>query len=206
MEAIVVVDMWERHWCRTAAARMTLLANKMHNALLTARDFNMPIIFAGVEDDPDAFLLPEKKKAPIKPVPEIHVHVTSVPYVICECSGSVCELGGSNKELNKNMVTAPGDYQVHDIDHLYGLCQQRNISKLYYMGAAANMCILHKSYGMIMAHYCLGLKCVLVRDLAIPWLPDYKDNRITGEAQVIRDIEKYLGQTVNRREMIDGLS
>ena len=43
--AIVIIDMWERHWCKTYTARIANLVPRMNQTLKAARKLGIAIVF-----------------------------------------------------------------------------------------------------------------------------------------------------------------
>jgi nicotinamidase-related amidase len=94
-----------------------------------------------------------------------------------------------------------GDQVIFDGDQLHRLLSVREVHTLFYVGFAANMCVLHRDYGM-RAMAARGYDVVLVRDAttAIEMADTVDDFSITGAT--IRDVEVGVGYTLTTADLL----
>lgn len=96
---------------------------------------------------------------------------------------------------------------------LWNLTQERGITHLVYIGYYTNVCLSHKPFGMYNMNNA-GLRCLLVRDLTFPCVPNgwnpyaeppQLDPSFTlerGFAEVLQFIETRVAGTINSEQLI----
>jgi len=216
---VVVVDMWDRHWCKTFTARVGNMVGRMNLALDAVRKLGGQVVFA-----PSDALEPYKDSAQRKAMLVIPEHpVTKAvvrefpPHLLprdhCEC--------GPDEPCGKGRVwTRQGaGLRIDDRDligdcnngrELLNLCQERGIDTLLYMGVASNMCVQHRGMGLrqMIQH---GLRTFVVRDLVEAITangigpdgkPDPNFTPAKGSVRVERQIEQSICPTIESRQLL----
>ena len=211
--AIIITDMWDKHWCAGATERVKQIAMKMEPTLNEARSAGILIIHAP-SDTMEFYakapgrLLAQNAPRSVPPTPQ---QFDEGPLPIDD-SDEGCDTPGDkpHKAWSREIATltiAPGDVVSDKGDEIYNVLRQRNIDTLLYMGVHANMCILNRSFGIRqMSRW--GLRCILVRDLTdTMYNPASRPfvSHAQGTELVIRHIERYWAPSVTSDELISGL-
>jgi nicotinamidase-related amidase len=202
--AIIITDMWDKHWCKGATHRVGLIAQKMEPLLQVARAAGILIIHAPSEtmdfysSAPGRLLAENAPRA--TPPPELPF--TDAPLPIDDTDEG-CDTPGDkphkawSREIDA-LTIAPGDVISDNGEEIYNVLQQRHIDTVLFMGVHANMCILNRSFGVRQLSK-WGLRCVLVRDLTdAMYNPASKPfvSHAAGTELVIKHIEKYWAPTI----------
>jgi len=201
---IVVVDMWNFHWCKTAATRVAAMVPRMNHSLDVARQLGIQI-FLCPTDVADSYVgMPQREiavAAPRHPLPEpIEIPSPQTRGGDCMCGpGIVCQGNHGWDAMPSELNICDNDLIAKGTEELYSLCKERGITDLLYMGLHTNMCLLGKPVGM-MPMMRTGINCFLARDLndacteydpARGYTPD------DGTAEVIEQIEQNLAPTID---------
>lgn len=211
--AIIITDMWDKHWCAGATGRVKQIAMKMEPALNEARRAGILIVHAPSETMEFYAKAPGRLLAQNAPrsVPPAPLQFDEGPLPIDD-SDEGCDTPGDkpHKAWSREIATltiAPGDVVSDKGDEIYNVLRQRNIDTLLYMGVHANMCILNRSFGIRqMSRW--GLRCILVRDLTdAMYNPASRPfvSHAQGTELVIQHIERYWAPSVTSGELISGL-
>jgi len=216
---IVVVDMWDKHWCKTFTRRVANLVPRMNLTLLAARKLGIPIVFAPSDvlqpyhDTPQRRAMLAVEQQPLPPHKPIDAPPNPGPTDQCECGpGAKPKRFKAWTAQHADLVIGPDDF-IADCNNgreLLNLCQSRNVDTVVYMGVASNMCVQYRGMGMRnMLGY--GLQALLVSDLTqaitanglgADLKPDPNFTPAKGTAQVQRHIERYLAPTFESRQLI----
>jgi nicotinamidase-related amidase len=171
--AVVVIDMWDRHWCKTYTARVANMVPRMNQTLAAARKLGLQVVWA--PSDVLAFYqdCPQRKAMaaiPKHPEPKTVTFNPAAPPEGLDC----CECGPDRPCKNAGVWTRQqAGLEIMDSDligdsnnaqELFNLCAERDIDTLIYLGVASNMCVCHRAFGMLNARR-HGLKVIFVRDL-----------------------------------------
>jgi nicotinamidase-related amidase/type 1 glutamine amidotransferase len=217
--AVVVIDMWDKHWCRTYTGRVANLVPRMNRALDAARKLGIPVVF--VPSDVVSFFaeFPQRKamlSIPSYPEPaktDLQAPPPPGPTDRCECGPDrPCKPGKAWTRQHPDLKIAPPDWigDGNDGRELLNFCRHRGIRTLVYLGVASNICVQYRSMGLrnMKQH---GLQVLVVSDLvqaisANGIGPDGKPDRnftpAAGSAQVQRHIERDLAPTIESRTLI----
>ena len=198
--AVVVVDMWNGHSCKTATKRLGQLVGPMNETLAAARKLGMPVVFAPTlgsiyanaqkvypkEPEKHRFYEGSPQRKATVALPE-HPLLEALKFdpppfpkfaVPDHPCGGVCKgkPGPSPKyRMHTDLVIAPGDYIADSTQEMWNFCCERGITHLVYVGVAANICLAGKPCAVIPMTR-LGLECVVVRDLTQAHPPTYWEN------------------------------
>ena len=169
--ALLICDMWDRHWCRSAMRRTETLAVKMAPVVEAARARGVQIIHAPSDcldfyrDSPARRRMQETTPSappdrPPRPRP---------PLPIDDSDGGCDDLPQCVTEIawtrqHPAIRIDDEDGISESGDEVYRFLRQHGITTLLLMGVHTNMCILGRSFG-IRQMTDWGVACVLVRDL-----------------------------------------
>jgi nicotinamidase-related amidase len=207
--AILICDMWDKHWCTGATGRVGALAARMAPVLDRARAYGIQIIHAPSEvmdfykDAPQRRrMLALAKIEPPSPAP-----LADPPLPIDDADGGCDTADSFYKAWSREIPTlhiAPDDVISDNGGEIYSFLRGRGIENLLVMGVHTNMCILNRSFA-IKQMTKWGVRCVLVRDLTDsmynpkdrPFVPHDR-----GTELVVEHIEKYWAPSVLSGEVM----
>jgi nicotinamidase-related amidase len=208
--ALIIVDMWDRHWCAGAERRCSALADKVNETVIRARNKGI-LIFHAPSDTMDFYADDEARKRFLSLEPPKHI---PEPVVIAEYPQPVDATdGGSDTQDNYPPNTGVWKRQTEKIiidqsrdliagdegDRLYTHLISKGIKFLIYAGVHTNMCILNRSFA-IKSMLRKGFKTALIRDLTDamynPEKPPYVSHD-EGTSLVISYIEKFYSPTID---------
>ena len=209
--ALLLCDMWDDHWCQSAARRCADMAYRMDPVVASVRAMGMQIIHAPsdcmdfYQGMPQRVRMTSLKK--IAPPLEQSLDEPSLP--IDDTDGGCDDVPSSavRKAWTRQhpaIVIADSDV-ISDSGHeVYSLLQQKSISTLLIMGVHTNMCVVGRSFGIRqMTRW--GVNCVLVRDMTDamynPARPPYVTHA-AGTNLVIEHIERYLCPTIASDDLL----
>ena len=167
--AIVICDMWDKHWCSGATARVEVLARKMVPLIDRARASGIQIIHAPSDVVGFYNQYPQRIRILGIPVTEVppSLDLPNPPLPIDDSDGG-CDTGEKFYQAwsrENPAISITGDDVISaDGKEIYSFLAQRGIKNLLIMGVHANMCILNRSFA-IKQMTKWGIRCVLVRDL-----------------------------------------
>lgn len=210
--AVVVCDMWDDHWCRSAAKRCDALARQAEPVLKACRDRGMTIVHApsdcmGFYQDHPA----RKRMRAVKPVePPTDKDVACPPLPVDDSDGG-CDDPTPPKfrkawtRQHPAITVDPGrDYVSDNGREVYSLLKERGITTVLVMGVHTNMCVLNRSFA-IKQMVRWGVDTLLVRDLTDsmynpkmrPFVPHDKGTQLITEY-----IEAYWCPTVEAKGLV----
>lgn len=212
--AIIITDMWDKHWCTGATKRVGEIAQKMEPVLEKARQAGILIIHAPSEtmdfyaNTPGRLRAENAPKA--TPPPEREIKDAPLPI---DDSDEGCDTPGDKPykawtRENPALTIAQGDVISDNGAEIYNVLQEHHIDTILYMGVHANMCILNRSFGVRqMSKW--GLRCIIVRDLmdamynpaARPYV-----SHAAGTELVYEFIEQYWAPSTTSTDLLAGLS
>jgi len=200
--ALIIVDMWDRHWSEGFSRRTAALAGPLDAAVRRSREAGVLIVHApsGVEAfyAHDAVRRRLLAAPPVTP-PERPVPAYPLPIDDTDGGSETLDLHPPYEEVWT--CQSPGIFidQTRDVlcgdegDRLYSYLVSRGITCLLYTGVATNMCVLHRSFG-IKPMLARGLEPFLVRNLTDviynPARPPYVTHA-EARALVVGYVEKF---------------
>jgi nicotinamidase-related amidase len=211
--AIVICDMWDKHWCKSATNRCEALAKKMAPVLEFARKKGVLIIHAPsecmdfYEDTPQRKMAMEAPKA--DPPPARNIADPALP--IDDSDGGCddepqCSIYKAWVRENPALRVADGDAVSDKGQEIYNLLRSRGINTLFIMGVHTNMCVMNRTFAIKqMTRW--GVPCVLVRDLTDTMYNPRMRPQVShddGTALVISHIEKYWCPTIQSKDLLAG--
>jgi hypothetical protein len=211
--AIVICDMWNKHWCAGATRRVNLLAKKMEPVLECAREAGILIVHSPSDtmsfykDYPQRLAM--LKLAVIRPPHSLGL--TDPPLPIDDSDGG-CDTPGDHEHQvwtreNPLIGIAPQDVISDNGEQVYTFIHQRGVQAIFYMGVHVNMCILNRTFAIKqMTNW--GMHCVLLRDLTDS-MYNPKDRPYVSHAEgtelVVEHIEQYWCPTATSADLVQAL-
>jgi nicotinamidase-related amidase len=211
--AILICDMWDRHWCAGATRRVAGLARRMAPVIDQARSRGMQIIHAPSETMAFYKDWPQRQRmlriAGIEPPAPLGL--TDPPLPIDD-SGGGCDTGDSfYKAWTREIAALPmdaADVISDDGPQIYSFLRERGIRNLLVMGVHVNMCVLQRPFAIRqMTNW--GIRCVLVRDLTDS-MYNPKDRPYVshqrGTEMVVEHIERYWCPSTASADLMKALA
>lgn len=178
--AIVVCDVWDTHWCQSAAARVDELAPVMNEMLRQARAQGVFILHAPsdtMDFYQDTVQRQRAMEAPVAPPPASgdlrswhRLDPTREPPLPIDNSDAGCEddprcpTGNVWTRQHPVLEIAPEDAISDRGDEVYNLLKDRGIENVIVMGVHTNMCVLGRPFS-IRRLVTLGWNVALMRDM-----------------------------------------
>jgi type 1 glutamine amidotransferase/nicotinamidase-related amidase len=188
--AVIICDMWDRHWCRGATERVAEMAPSMNEFVKKARQKGMLIVHAPSSTVGYYKGHPARKRAQSAP------QASNLPEGI----------EGWCRWINdKEKADYPIDHSDSGVE-VWNLFEQRRIQNVIILGVHTNMCVLGRPFGLRnMARS--GKDVVLVRDLTDTMYNHRMSpyvNHFTGTELIVEHIEKYVCPTVTSAQLMGG--
>src|SRR2546423_12355461 len=153
--AIVICDMWDKHWCNGANTRGAAIAKRMEPVLQEARRKGVLIIHApsecmeGYKDTPQRKLAIEAPRSSPPPARKLE----EPPLPIDDSDGGCddqpqCKNYKAWTRENTTLSIAAGDAVSDNGAEIYNLLKARGINTLLVMGVHTNMCVLGRSFAI----------------------------------------------------------
>jgi type 1 glutamine amidotransferase/nicotinamidase-related amidase len=219
--AVIVIDVWDVHSCKSATARLEAMVPRMNAVVANLRERGALVVHAPsdtmkfYEGTPARKLAQDAPAAPIPPG-----IVFKWQYLDLAVEGTLpiddtdggcddeprCKGGIVWKSENPGIEIKPGDAISDKGQEIFNLLEQRGIKNVVILGVHANMCILGRSFGIReMTH--LGKNVVLVRDLTDtmynPKMPPFVPHAM-GTQLVIEHTEKHWCPTILASSILGG--
>ncbi len=217
--AVVICDMWDKHWCAGATKRVGEMAPRMNEVVAKARAMGILIIHCP-SDTLDFYKdTPQRKLAQSAPASETKRPLERWCRIDpdregklpiddsdggCDCSPQCKNYKAWSREIAALKVE-PGD-AVTDSGEAYFLMRSRGIENLIVMGVHTNMCVLGRPFSIRQMVY-QGQNVVLMRDMTdtmynsrmAPFV-----NHCTGTDLVVEHIEKNWCPTITSVDFLGG--
>ena len=215
--AVVICDMWDRHWCPGATARVGELAPRMNALVTAARAKGALVIHCPSDTMPFYENTPQRKLARAAPWVEPKVPLerwcrldpkAEGPLPVDDSDGGCAEPVKPYKAWTRQhpaIEIAAGD-AVTDSDEAYYLMRQRGITNVAVMGVHTNMCVLGRPFA-VRQLVRQGLNVVLVRDMTDTMYNPAKApfvSHFTGTDLVVEHIERHWCPSVASPDFIGG--
>lgn len=215
--AVVICDMWDKHWCKGASSRVAEMAPRMNRVVAELRRRGVLIVHCPsetmkfYENDPGRNLAKEAPPAPVEKPLAGWCNLDSTkepPLPIDDSDGGCddspqCEQGSPWRRQIATIQIQPGD-AITDSTEAYNLMRQRGITNVIVMGVHQNMCVLGRPFSIRQLVY-QGQNVVLMRDLTDSMYNSRRKpyvDHFTGNDLVTWHIEKYWCPTVTSDQII----
>ncbi len=211
--AIIICDMWDRHWSRGASERVAQMAPRMNAVVAAARERGVQIIHApsGTMDAYSDTVARHKIRLAASVEPPEDFDRPSPPLPINDGDGGsdtgetevrhvwTCQHGAIEIDQEHDVISDDGL-------EIYSFLQQQSIRQVLIMGVHTNICVLNRSFG-IKQMVKWGVNIALVRDLTDamynPALSPYIEHD-EGTQLVINYIEKFWCPTITSGDLLEG--
>lgn len=209
--AIVVCDMWDKHWCPDSTKRVGELAPRMNEVLKSARDQGVLIIHCPSDTMEFYKDHPGRKLAMAAPRVETKIPLERWCYLDPKTEG---ELPINDKDGGCDSENPPKSYRawtkqhdaieikdgdaITDSAEAFYLMKQRGITNVIVMGVHTNMCVLGRPFSirqMVMQ----GQNVVLMRDMTDTMYNPASEPKVShyvGTDLVVAHIEKHWCPTI----------
>jgi nicotinamidase-related amidase len=211
--ALLLCDVWDRHWCRGANERLAEMLPRMVETVHAVRSRGGQIIHA--PSDTTSFYRgsPARQRIaslPLPPAPAELPHADpALPLDDSDGGGdTIDDPGGTDQQLWTRQHPAIEIDQERDVvsedgREIHAYLASRSIDHLVIMGVHTNMCILDRSFG-IKQMVRWGVDIMLCRDLTDslynPARPPYVSHA-EGTALVVAYIEKFWCPTLSSDDL-----
>lgn len=196
--AVVICDMWDKHWCTGATTRVGQMVNRMEPFLRTLREKRMMIVHAPSETMAFYKEAPQRRailSLPAATLPAV-LDLNDPPLPVDSSDGG-CDtddkFSKAWKREHPGLTIGPNDFISDNGQEIYNAMKLRGINTLLVMGVHTNMCILNRSFA-IRQMTKWGIRCILVRDMTDS-MYDPKDKPFVahdaGTELIVQHIEKY---------------
>lgn len=216
--AVIVCDMWDKHWCTSATKRVIEMAPRMNRLLHAARQRGVLVIHAPsgtmefYKDHPGRKLAqaapPVKTQVPLQGWCRLD-EKREGPLPIDDSDGGCpdddCKPHQAWSRQIDLLEIEPGD-AITDSAEAFYLLQQRGIENVILMGVHTNMCVLGRPFG-IRQMVIQGKNVLLVRDMTdTMYNPKRRPqvSHVRGTELVIEHVEKYWCPTITSSDLLGG--
>jgi nicotinamidase-related amidase len=202
--AVVICDLWDKHWCPGATARVGEMVPRIEELTSELRKRGALIVHCP-SDTMDYYKgHPGRKLAMAAPKVEPKIPLQrwckldpakEGKLPIDDSDGGCAENAPQGKAWTRQhpgITIAPGD-AITESEEAYYLFRQRNIKNVLVLGVHTNMCVLGRPFG-IRQLTAQGLNVVLVRDLTDTMYNPAKApfvSHFTGTDLVVEHIERH---------------
>jgi len=213
--AIIICDMWNKHWCAGATRRVAELAPVMNEVVANARRKGILIIHAPsgtmdyYRDHPGRKLAADAPKAANLPgdigrwcnarteLEKRFEYPIDQSDGGCDCEPQ-CKQGKAWSRQIETIEIRDGDAVSDSGVEIWNLMEQRRIKNVVLMGVHTNMCVLGRPFGLRqMARH--GKNVVLMRDLTDTMYNSRRRpfvSHFTGTDLIVEHIEKFVCPTI----------
>lgn len=221
--AVIVTDMWDKHWCESATQRVAEMAPAMDEVLVQARNLGMLIIHSPSGTLDHYKESPQRQraaKANFHPAPQgidlqewCYLDPEKEDQLPIDDSDGGCDKPCKNGDpcveetawsrQIEALKIYDGDYISDNGQEIYNVLMDNGVQNIMIMGVHLNMCVLGRSFG-IRQMAKLGKNVVLVRDMTDtmynPEMAPYV-NHFEGTDLVIEHVEKYWAPTISSQDL-----
>ncbi len=213
--ALIICDMWDDHWCKSAARRVVELAGPLNETVKAARSKGVfiihapstcmefykdtlqrklaqsapfvaaPVPLATTERWGTAWVWPDAKREGVLPIDDSDMG--------CSCMGAKCEIVPPWKRQIAAIEIADADAITDNGQETWNMLAARGIDNVILCGVHLNMCVLGRPF-TIRQMVNVGKKVALVRDLTDSMYNPERPPGIThfaGTELVVEHVEKY---------------
>ncbi|MBZ5564118.1 MAG: NPCBM/NEW2 domain-containing protein [Acidobacteriia bacterium] len=209
--AIIAVDCWHFHWCRTWRSRAGSLIPRFNHSFERARKLGMTLIFSPTNAMRDLNESPQRKATlalPNHPLPALmnlpDPYPGAIRYGMCECGlGEACFYNNNVNNQHPDLKMTTDDFIALTQQEAFNILKERRITQIIYTGFATNMCMWGKPTGMKYMRQ-FGFHCSFARDMteAITGYLEEGFNPTRGTIEVIELVERDLAPSINMEQTL----
>ena len=212
--AFIICDMWDDHWCKSAARRVVEMAGPLNDVVKQARARGVFIIHAPSSVTGFYKDTPQRRRAQAAPFVRTPVpiataerwgtawswtdpkHEQVLPIddsdMGCSCTGAKCPIREAWTRQIATIELAPEDALTDNGQETWNLLAERGITNVILCGVHLNMCVLGRPFAIRQQVY-LGKNVALMRDMTDtmynPERPPGVDH-FTGTDLVVAHVER----------------
>jgi nicotinamidase-related amidase len=215
--AIIICDMWDNHYCQSAAQRVGVMAPRMNEVVTAARNYGVMVIHAPSGCMEEYAGTPQRLRMQQAPHVDAPFELTwcflepdREPEIPIKVDVSPCDdpvVGPAVKVFTRQhpKLDVIGYDGISDSgQEILNFCRAEGITNIVLMGVHTNMCVLGRSFG-IRQMVKLGMNVVLARDLTDcmydPREPPYVSHT-RGTEIVIEHIERYWCPSIEGADLM----
>jgi len=153
--AVLICDVWDRHWCKSATKRIEAFVAKMNRVVKAARRNGVQIIHSPSETMDFYANTPYRRRIANIPrvTPPSSLNIPSPPLPIDDSDGGCddippCRPYKAWTRQHPAIEIMEPDVISDDGLEIYSFMKLRGIKNLIIMGVHTNMCILNRSFGI----------------------------------------------------------
>lgn len=210
--AVVLCDIWDKHWCDSATKRCDVIARRANEVVTACRARGMFIVHC--PSDTMAFYQGSAARKRMSEFPKVEfpkaIVIPDPPLPIDDSDGG-CDDNPAPKSYRAWKRQHPAivideekDGVTDQGQELYNAMKAKGITNLIVMGVHTNMCVLHRTFA-IKQMTRSGIACVLVRDLTDAMYNPLRRPMVTheeGTELVIQHIEKHWAPTCLAKDLL----
>ena len=212
--ALIICDMWDDHWCKSAARRVGEMTGPLNEVVKAMRAKGVFVIHApssvtAFYKDTPGRELARKAKFAKTPVPLANVQRWGTAWCYpdpkreaalpiddtdmgCDCAVK-CEIREAWTRQHTKIDIMPGDAITDDGQETWNLLAGRGIDNVILCGVHLNMCVLGRPFA-IREQVRLGKNVALMRDMTDTMYNPEKSPKVShfaGTDLVVEHVEKY---------------
>ena len=208
--AIIICDMWDKHWCDDATARVTEMAPKMNQVLAIARAKGVKIVhapsdcldfYANYPGRKEVMKYKDQKIATLATGGKLPSE-TNAPWPVDQsdegCENTGCKPHKAWSKQIETLTIMDQDLISDSGAEIGAYFQKKGIKNVILMGVHTNMCVIGRSFGL-RAMVRMGMNVVLMRDMTDLMynskMPPYV-NHFTGLDLIVDYIETHVCPTI----------
>lgn len=217
--AIVVVDMWNRHWCQSATTRVGELAIPMNETLSAARELGFHIVFAPSEVT-SFYKTSNARQRTVSlqnfPLPGYFPKYKNLPaFPLSTNSDGGCDVNDNignpwTRQIATLTINEQVDYIIsaeNGTQELYNIVKSKNIKHLLYLGVHENMCIMNRPFGIeqMIGHGFPSHNIAIVRELVDVMYTPYDApyvSHVHGVQLMTEYIEKFWVNSISMYDIL----
>jgi putative membrane-bound dehydrogenase-like protein len=217
--AIIICDMWDKHWCQGATRRVGELAPAMNRTIAAARAKGVLIIHSPsscmdaykdhparkrAQAAPKAANLPKDIAGWCSKIPAEEKGVYPIDQSDGGCDdGPQCPQGGPWRSQVAAIEIRDEDAISDSGVEIWNLLEARGINNVMLMGVHTNMCVLGRPFGLrqLVLH---KKDALLVRDLTDTMYNSRKwpyVGHFEGTNRIVEHIEKFVAPTITSTDL-----
>jgi nicotinamidase-related amidase len=226
--ALIICDMWDDHWCKSAARRVGEMADPLNEVVKKARAKGLLIVHAPSSVVDFYKDTPQRKYAQGAPFAKAPVTLSSkdrwgtkwcwpdssmegvLPIddsdMGCSCAEPKCEIREAWTRQIKTIEIVAGDAITDSGQETYNLLAANKIDNVILCGVHLNMCVLGRPFG-IRQMVKVGKNVALLRDMTDtmynPQRPPGVDH-FTGTDLVVKHVEQFWCPTLTSADLAGG--
>ena len=217
--AIIICDMWDEHWCRSASRRVGDFAPRLNKVVKAARALGVQIVHAPSSTMDFYAGTPQRRRMIEAPYTEPPVKIQRWCYLeperevrlpIDDSDGGCDDPGDPKsyrawKRQHAAIEIAEYDGVSDNGQEIYNLFEELGIKNVVMMGVHTNMCVLGRPFGIRQLTK-LGKNVALARDLTDA-MYDPRDfpyvSHERGTEMVVEHIERYWCPTIDSENLVE---